>query len=87
MEHLLQNFERLLSHGLGGFFGLIALIIFYIVGFVSVLLAIGMLIYSLFSKNWNIWRKWKYVGYLTLIGIGFWILGITIKIITTIIGS
>ena len=83
MEQILQSFSTLIErHGFGAYFGIAGMIIFYIIGFVSVWLVIGMLIYSLFSKNWAVWRKWKYIGYLALVGIGLLILGIIIRAIT-----
>lgn len=51
----------------------------YIVGFASVWLAIGMFIYSLFSKNWAVWRKWKYMGYFLLLGIALLLIGVAIR--------
>ena len=57
MDQILQSVELLIQrHGPGAYISLAGLIIFYIIGLVSVWLAIGMLIYSVFSKNWKITR-------------------------------
>ena len=79
MSPILEKLQEMVQkQGIGGYFSAAALIIFFTIGFVSVWLAIGMLIYSLFSKNWSVWRKWKYIGYLALLGIGLLIAGVII---------
>lgn len=45
-------------------FGIIAYVSFGLASW----LTIGMLIYSLFSKNWAVWSRWKYIGYFALAG-------------------
>ncbi len=82
MDQIFEKFDILIqTHGIAAYFSIGGLIIFYIIGFISIWLAIGMLIYSILSKNWSIWRKWKYIGYLALLGIGLLILGIIIRVI------
>ena len=88
MVQILENFEILIqNNGIAAYFSIGGFVLFYIIGFISVWLAIGMLIYSLFSKNWTVWRKWKYIGYLALLGIGLLILGIVIRVITGVLAG
>lgn len=70
--------EVITGHGIAGYFSAIGGIIIFLAGFTSVFLAIGMLVYSIFSKNWAVWKKWKYIGYLILLGIFLLIAGVII---------
>lgn len=71
------------TDGVGSYFLLAGAAIAYFVGFISVWLAIGMLIYSLVKRNWSVWKKWKYVGYLMLVAIVLAILGVLITTVTS----
>ena len=88
MEELQLKAQDLIQKtGIAGYFGLAAIIIIFAVSFVSVYLAIGMFIYSIFSKNWAVWKKWKYMGWLLLLGIGLLLVSIIIKFIAALLGN
>lgn len=80
----MENFQNM---GVAGYIGLAAVFILQACGFVSAWLAVGMLIYSLLTKNWKVWKKWKYVGYAMLFAIVLLILSIIIKIINAIMNA
>ncbi|MBI5152499.1 hypothetical protein HZA39_03115 [Candidatus Peregrinibacteria bacterium] len=82
MDLTSQANQLIATTGFAGYLGLAALGIFYIAGMISVFLAIGMFFYSLFSKNWKVWRFWKYIGYAFLVGFGFLVLSVIVSVIS-----
>lgn len=88
MDTLSQQAQLLIQeHGIAGYFGAACMFILIAAIYISIFLAIGMLIYSIFSKNWRVWEKWKYIGFLVLFGIGLLVIGVIVKIITGIINT
>ena len=76
MSEIFQNM------GVAGYIGLAGVFILQACGFIAVWLAIGMLIYSLITKNWKVWKKWKYMGYAILAAIALLIVAMIINAVT-----
>jgi hypothetical protein len=76
---MIETFKNM---GAVGYIGMVGVFILQACGFISVWLALGMLIYSLVTKNWKVWKKWKYVGYTLLVAIGLLIIAMVINAIT-----
>ncbi|MFA7277442.1 MAG: hypothetical protein WC101_00440 [Candidatus Gracilibacteria bacterium] len=66
--------------GLAGYAGLAGLGILFVIGYISIPLGVGMLLYSLFSKNWGVWRAWRYIGYALCAALGFFVLAMGISV-------
>jgi len=78
---MMENFQNM---GVAGYIGLAAVFILQACGFISVWLAIGMLIYSLITKNWKVWKKWKYIGYAILFAIALLILSTIVSAVINV---
>jgi len=63
---MMENFQNM---RIDQYIGLAAVFTLQACGFISVWLAVGMLIYSIITKNWKVWKKWKYVGYAILFSV------------------
>ncbi len=81
MESLIEQIQGMVERvGFHAYLGVAGIIVLWITGFISFF----MLIYSLFSHNWE---SWKYIKKTALIGVGLIVLSIIISFIAGFFGA